>query len=1167
MSPHKNLALPTPSQAAWADAEIMTVHQLRCEYLENPLSIGTVEPRLSWNLQSGQRGDKQTAYQILVASSEELLKNDAGDMWDSGKVTSDETLNITYAGAPLNSRTRCWWKVRSWNCENQTSPWSELAWWRVGLLNRGDWQAKFVSPVVSLPRTTTHFGYRSLDGESATDEKWVQIDLESSQAIDSVRLWGAWPVKSSNSSVMPGDHFPARFRIDVSDDQEFSRFQTVIDKTSEDVPNPGAEALTIACGPVRARYVRFTATKLSGDYRAGWSVQEKAHVSTPCEPARGWRMLLAEIEVLSEGKNIALSKPVTALDSFDEHDQPFQPATQGYSKEFLTDGRIVADAGGPDGFRPQPVTLVRREMTVSKPVRSATLYATASIGFYEAYINGVRVGDNELAPEKQPCYESYLHGTSIANRPPGKPFERLNFHKAYREAGNHVERELTRYEEICFPDGGMYCQTYDVTALIQSGSNAIAAMLANGFEGMEGNFYNEDTRFQEVHRSFIAQLELEYEDGTNETIVTDRSWLCHNDGPFRKTFEFIGTMYDARKEVAGWNMPGASQDGWGMSLEDYEVPIDLFPQAMQPVRVLEELTPVGRTQLSHDTILFDFGRNMAGVCEVKLDGPEGAAVTIRHAEIVDEEGLPHYESLRGSLFNSDTIILSGRGSQSFRPRFTYHGFRYAEVSGLSTEGMLVEIKALVIGSAVPKTLSFTSSDKTLNTLAEMVDNTFRSNMFGLVVDVAGRNERGAWLGDCFTTEVQSLSYLYDFAAFGANENRAILSVVGDNGFPPACIAARYPNGNASAAFSDAIVVLPLTLWTNYADRRSLERSYEPAKKFMDAIAAKNPDFIPRNVYKSSFSDHLSSRATVPPNATSWEPKGNKGTSNEIIAAGWWAYSADLVSRMAVALNQTEDANRYSLLRDNIRKAIIAEYVDADGAMSIDVQSSYSLFLGMGHIPENSVLFDKMKAKCIQSVHDYDDHISTGTITTINLLKWLSANGCHDLACRMVLQPTCPSYGFMVACGATTMWETFDTWNPALGVNDGVQFGINHVGLNSVYEWIISAVGGIVPDPLGPGYKHFFVSPKMGGNISAAKTEYDSVRGKIICDWKVEETANSLRVVIPPNTAATVFVPAAEGAVITECGQPAEKAVGVKFLRNESGAAVYEVQSGSYEFHS
>ena len=1147
---------------------IMTVNHPRCEYLENPLSIGTVEPRLSWNLQSGQRGDKQTAYQILVASSEEILKGDAGDMWDSGKVTSNETLNIIYAGSPLNSRVKCWWKVRAWNFENRVSPWSEPAWWRIGLLNREDWQAKCVSPVVSLPRTTTHFGYRSLDGNSPTDEKWVQIDLQSSQTIDSVRLWGAWPAKGFGDSFMPGDHFPAQFRIDVSDEPEFATFQTVIDKTGKDVPNPGVETLTIGCDPVRARYVRLTATKLRGDYVTHWSAREKAFVPTPCEPGRGWRMLLAEMEVLCEGQNIALSKPVTALDSFDEHALPFNLETQGYSKDFLTDGRIAADAGGRDGLRPQPVTLIRRELAISKPVRSAMLYATASIGFYEAYVNGVRVGDNELAPEKQPCYESYLHGTLIANRPAGKPFERLNFHKAYRDAGNPVERELTGYEELCFPDAGMYYQTYDVTALVKTGSNAIAAMLANGFEATIGyNWYNEGSRFQEVHRSFIAQLELEYEDGTNETIVTDRSWLCHSDGPFRRTFEMTGTVYDARKEVSGWNLPGTSQDGWAMSLEDYELPIDLFPQPMQPVRILGDLTPVARTPISNDTVLFDFGRNMTGVCEVKLDGPEGATVTIRHSEVVDEEGVPHYETLLGNLFNSDTMILSGCGPQTFRPKFTYHGFRYAVVSGLTSEGMLLEIKALVIASDVPKTLSFSSSDKTLNALSDMADNSYRSSMFGLVLDSASRNERSPWLGDTFTMAVQSLSYLYDFAAFGANENRAILATVGNNGFPSACIGARYWNGTAAAAWCDASIVVPFTLWTNYADRRSLELSYESAKKFMDKIAEKNPDFIPRDLYKATWGDHMSSLAVVPPNATSWEPKGNKGTSKEIFAAGWWAHSADLVSRMAVALNQTEDAKRYSLLRDHIRKAMIEAYVDADGTMSADAQGSYSLFLGLGHISENSELFDKMKAKLLQAIHDYDDHISTGMICTLPMLKWLSENGCHDLACRMVLQHTCPSFGFMVACGSTTIWESFDTWNPALGVNDGPQFAINHVGLSSVCEWIVSEVGGIVPDPLGPGYQHFFVSPKIGGNISSAKTEYDSVRGKIVCEWKVEGSFVSLRVVIPPNTTATVLVPAAEGSVITEGGQPAEKANGVKFVRQDPCAAAYEVQSGSYEFIS
>lgn len=1096
-------------------AGTLTPDDLRCEYLANPLGIDTTQPRLSWKLLAADakaRGLKQSAYQLLVASSPELLAEGKADLWDSGKVASDETLGIVYSGKPLQSRDRCCWKVRVWDERDQKSDWSAPATWSMGLITAADWQAKWIAAPPIQPVTTTHFGYKSTTTDAPDEVKWVQIDLGESRVIDGIRLWGAW------ERSWKGDGFPVRFKIEVSDDPKFSAAIMLADQTGKDVPNPGVGPLELpVAAPVSGRYVRLTATKLLGQWTDIWN--RKKECREPRPEKRNYKLAFAEIEILSGGKNIALGKKAAALDVQKE---------TGWSVNLLTDGRTEGDAGSVYRHRPPP--LFRKDFATAGPIRRATLYATA-LGCYEASLNGQKIGDQELAPGYQEVLSDVLY------------------------------------------------QTYDVTPLMKAGLNTVGVVLGDGWYRKRGTRDRLDAlrrfpgyRYGENNAGidsawFLGQIEIEYEDGRREIVASDETWKCHPDGPWRRTSIYDGVEYDANFEIAGWNRPGLKDtSAWqtpSIRALDDKMP-KLTAQMVEPIRVIRELSPVKVTEIRPGVFLYDFGRIVAGMCRVQVDGPKGAAVVIRHAEMLEPDGNPYYENLSGNYNNRDVFTLSGKGAQTFQAKFTYHGFRYAEVSGIKPTA----ITAIALASDLRQTTTFDSSDPRLNRLCDIVDGAYRNNMFGLLVDVSGRDERMPWMGDIYSTQGQSLSYLYDYVSAGANELQNIIEAADRNkGIPLGRLTDRGPQSVRSApSYGDAIVVTPYRLWLNYGDRRSLESGYAAAKRLMDIVVQANPDFVLKNLYVShGWADWMSAYRTIPADATNWTPGGGR-TPDEVFDQVWWAYSARLTSEMATALGKPEEAARYREIADKVRDNFLKSQVKPDGTIANDVQSNYALALGMGHLDGD--LQAKAFARLLEAITAYKNHLATGTATTIFLLNVLAENGQQELAWNLVMQPSLPSFGVMLDYGATAMWESLDLWHPKMGFNPNCStscYNFSQVGFNSVYEWIIGQIAGIKPDFAQPAYKHFFIAPKLGGGLTSMTAAYDSVRGSIKSSYEIKAGMMTLRVTVPPNTTATVTVtlPVASLAGVTESGQPLAKAPGASVLA--AAAKTVRLQSGNYEF--
>lgn len=590
--------------------------ELRCEYQKDPLGIDVMQPRLSWEFGRAARGQKQTAYQVVVSTSPERCKSDCGDLWDSGRKGSDQNIHVVYMGKPLTSRMRCFWKVRVWDKDQKPSPWSSIAMWSMGLLHRNDWQAKWIADPASIAwsKKTPHNGYHSDFAKKADTTKWVAVDLGRPQEMNAVRLFPARPYDWEDT---PGFLFPLRFRIEVAGRADFSGGRILVDCTAEDQPNPATNAPRYEFEPVVAQYVRLVVTKLR------------------LRDGENHALALAEMQVLLGSENLAKGAKVSALDSIE---------TESWSKEKLVDCRLERDPGISGS---QPATMLRKEFTLNKAIRLATAYVTG-LGLYELHLNGRRAGDRILAPE----WTSY--------------HKRIQY------------------------------QTYDVTDLVQEGKNAMGAVLGEGW--YLGPLMAKRNRGDE-HQKFLLRMDVSLKDGTTQTIVSDESWKCTSDGPIRCNGIYDGETYDARREMPGWTRPGFDDAGWrpvqaGKGLGSAA----LVWQRNEPIRMLRTLKPLAVTEPKPGVYVFDMGLNMVGWCRLKAEGSSGTTVTLRHAEVLNEDGTIYTANLRNAK-QTDRFVLRGGGEEIFEPHFTYHGFRYVEATGLPKPPGLESVSGCAFNSS------------------------------------------------------------------------------------------------------------------------------------------------------------------------------------------------------------------------------------------------------------------------------------------------------------------------------------------------------------------------------------------------------------------------------------------------------------------------------------
>ncbi|MFC2145061.1 family 78 glycoside hydrolase catalytic domain [Actinomycetota bacterium] len=904
-----------------------SISKLSCNYLNEPLGIDDTEPRLSWEINDIRRGACQKAYQILVASSLKTLSDGKGDLWDTGKVDSEEQVQIKYTGKTLNSRMECFWKVKIWDKDGNESDWSKPSFWTIGLISKKDWKAK-----------------------------WIGYDKEVGEPYD----------------------------------------------------------------PTIPYYV-------------------------------------ADEYMLGENKL----------------------------------------------YLPPPPYL-RKEFQLPKEIKKATAYVSA-LGIYELRINGKKVDNDYFTP-----------GWS-----------------------DYTKR--------------IYYQTYDITGMMHAGNNVVGAILADGwYAGYVG--LKSRHNWGDLPR-LITQIEIEYMDGSNESIVSDSSWRASY-GPILEADLLHGESYDARREIKDWDQSSFDDRSWDKVEITENIDILLKVHPGPRVKKIFELKAKKIKSLKTGIQIFDMGKNMVGVVRLKVKGPEGTKITIRHGEILNPDGTLYTENLR-SARATDTYIFRGEGEEIFEPRFTFHGFRYVEITGIPYDLDADDITGIVISSANKPAGSFKCSNELVNDILDCVLWSIYGNFLEVATDCPQRDERLGWGldGPLF---MRAASYLGDMASFINKWVADVIDGQKESGtFWPTAPAISM--GDIDVFLGDITshygILLPWIAYKVYRDKNILRKYYEPMKRYFKYLENNNDRYI-RNSIVGGWLEILENGFTD-------YDHGWGNTPRDICGTAYFAQLAGIMKGIAKAIGNEEDEKHYAEILEKIKKAFNASFVLPGGRLKQGNQTAYALALAFDLLPEE-IRVDAVK-NLVNDIKEKGYHITTGLSGTLYLNPVLSKYGYHDIACRLITDDTYPGWGYMVRQGATTIWERWDGLHHDKGLHPHPMNSFNHPALGSVGEWIYTCLAGI--DLKEPGFKEIDINPGVCKEIDQVSASYDSIYGEIKVDWTYKDGKFSLDCTIPPNTSAEISIPADDAKQIKEGGKPAESSEGIKYLHNKDRKAVFQVLSGKYNFSS
>jgi len=611
-----------------------------------------------------------------------------------------------------------------------------------------------------------------------------------------------------------------------------------------------------------------------------------------------------------------------------------------------------------------------------------------------------------------------------------------------------------------------------------------------------------------------------------------------------------GEFYDARLEQAGWSSTAFEDSKWSSAVIADAPHVTISSQISDPARVVATLEPRQATPAKNGAYIFDMGQNMVGWVTLKVTGAAGTKVRLRFAEILNPDGTIYTANLRNADA-TDVYILRGGDEEKFAPHFTFHGFRYVEVTGYPGTPPLDAITGDVVSSVSGDPVSrLTTSSELVNQMWSIGIWGQRGNFLSIPTDCPQRDERLGWMGDAGVFW-RTGSYNFDIAAFSqkfiqdivdAQTSQGAFTNVSPNTLPFAGGGTEgtsaWNEGMVGApGWGDAGVIVLWTTWIQYGDRAVIEENWDAMQRWMEFIHTRNPDFIRRKGVGPNFADWLAP---------------DQNTNKDLLATAYWALIANMMAQMANAVGKGEDAQRYDELTSNIRAAFQKEYIRDDGQVGTGTQTSYvvALYTKMAPAALEPLLVDKL----VNDIEARNWHLSTGFLETPFLLFALADHGRSDVAYRLLLNDTYPSWGYMLSKGATTWWER---WNGDSG--DPAMNSYNHYAFGSVIAWVYRYAAGIDTTAAAPGFKEIVVHPHLNERMTSARAEYDSIYGKIVSDWTgTAARPFSLHVTIPANTSARVYLPGGAGAHVTEGGNPIES-------QSEQGALVVEVGSGDYRF--
>jgi alpha-L-rhamnosidase len=796
----------------------------------------------------------------------------------------------------------------------------------------------------------------------------------------------------------------------------------------------------------------------------------------------GWRQAGADIQL--DGENVA---SVTGRDSV-LVEWPFEPlaprtthtlsvrvtgedgsasdwsAPTEITAGFLADGEWTAPMIG----LAEPATiarpaLLRTEFEPAKPVSRATLYATAH-GAYQAAINGVEVDDEIL----KPGWTSFQY---------------------------HLVHETT-----------------DVTSLLRDGINAIGVNLAGAWYTESYGFREGAVRFYGEQPAVALQLVLDYEDGTTETISTGPDWTVTGDGPITASGIYAGENYDATRAIDGWSTAGFDDSSWAPALVDaagYPTPearISPAVRAIEEVSVKEVITsPSGKT-------ILDFGQNLVGRLRVTVDGERGTTIVLHHAEVL-ENGELGIRPLRNAKA-SDEYTLAGGGEETWEPRFTFHGFRYAQIDNWPGELDPANVTAVVIHSDMERTGWFDSSHELLNRLHENVVWGMRGNFLYLPTDCPQRDERLGWTGDIQVFS-PTASFLYEADGFLTSWliDLAREQAAGDGTVPFIIPSVLEDRPAAAAAWGDAATVVPWVLHERFGNVDVLRDQFESMKAWSDKLLSLSGE-------RYLWEDHFQFGDWLDPAAPPEFP-ADALTHPDIVASAYLYRSVDLTARTAAILGHADDAAKYSALADRIRTAFTDEYVSASGRMMSDAQTGYATAI-MFDIVTDDGQRQAMGDRLADLVRAAGYKIGTGFVGTPLITDALTLTGHLDVATRLLTQTENPSWLYPVTMGATTIWERWDSMLEDGSINPGEMTSFNHYALGAVADWLHRSVAGLAPAE--PGYRILEIAPQVLPGFDYANAAHETPYGPASAGWIRDGDVVTVTAIVPANTAARVTLP-------------------------------------------
>lgn len=1113
-------------------AQQKSLVNLRTSYQQNPLGIES-RPYFSWEMKAdGQYSASQKSYRINVAEGLENLKSNKFVFTTGEQAGKGQSVCIPMGTSDLKPCTRYYWQVIVKDEKGKEIVSQSPAWFETGLMGTGFGDAKWIGSQSSAHTKYAGFSKLEMDFQIAPKSKETGV------------IFG-WIDKDNYQLVQIDGTDPLHPRVIVK-----AVYQGV-----------------------QSEYLREELTDLLGDKK----INDKHHLVLDLQASNHFDYYNLGLQL--DGKKLNAGKKVK-VDPGDKDDSYkyarlygigfLQPKGQNATftnvviKDQLHNDNVMLKydktyemkgSGEPYVWEPNAevaAPMVRKEFSLDKPVRSARIYATAR-GVYDLMLNGKAV-----APEQ------YLN--------PGWPDFR------HRQIYN----------------------TFDITPFLVQGKNAVGATIGKGWYAGNWGYHSNWGNPYGDEISFLAKLVVTFTDGSQKTVATDASWKYTDDGPVLENGMLDGEDYDACREIQGWSEASFDDNSWRnvKIYPELAAGVEIQSYIGAPVHIDKTMTALKVTEPVKGHFVYDFGQNMAGIPQIKLVGKKGQKITVRYAEMLYPEVIPtepvapytiemykekqgqmYVDNYRGALSTDNYTLKGDAEGETFEPRFTSHGYRYLEITGIDAAVPVEDVKTLVLNSLQENTADYKCSDKLVNQLYSNIVWGQIGNFQAVPTDCPQRDERCGWTGDAqiFTRTSTYNRNVMPFFDRWLYSLRDAQSEDGNYGkYVPLWKSNWDEYKNGCHGWADVGIITPWQLYQQYGNKAILQQSYESMKRYMDFVAKRADGFIqPIGGYGD------------------WVAL--KGTPSDFTNTVYSAYDAQIMGKVAGVLGYGDDAQRYENLYNSIKDAFNKKFVREDGWMKWlkgqpASQDSYAAAYGTGPKRQSDTIMDTQTAyimplfvgllegtaktqaveHLVELLQRNNYCLTTGFIGTPYMNLALSENGRDDVAYKMFQQTEFASWLYPVVQGATTIWERWNSYTLKNGFGPVSMNSFNHYSYGAVEDWMMAYSAGIQRDENQPAYKHILLQPRVGGKMSFVQARFNSVYGEIKSRWALQNASDSLdaqgkaytyEATVPANTTATLNlqVPAGKKAKVLEGKQGIQKK-----LKGE-GKMIFEFGSGTYKF--